>query len=108
MRPKTVLLAAVLALFALTLASAKTYSITFSNNMKIGTVQLKPGDYKLAVDGSKATFTDLKSKQTFTTDTKVENTQKSFENTRVDSSTDGATTVVKDIEVGGSKLKLGF
>jgi hypothetical protein len=108
MRQKSILLAVVLALFTITLATAKTYGISFTSPAKVGSVQLKPGDYKLTVEGNKATFTNVKSREAYTTDTKVENSAKSFEDTKVDTKTDGGTTVVTDIEVGGSKLKLDF
>jgi len=109
MKLKSVLLAAVLALVTLSLANAKTYSISFSNPIKVGSVQLKAGDYKLQVEGNKATFTNVKSHETFSTDAaKVESVDKSYENTRVDTSTDNGATVAKDIEVGGSKIKIDF
>jgi hypothetical protein len=105
---KSVLLAAVLAAFTLSLAIAKTYTISFASPMKVGSVQLKAGEYRLSVDGNKATFTEVKSHQAFTTDTKVESVDKSFDNTRMDTTTDGGATTVKDIQVGGSKIKLDF
>ena len=56
-----------------------------------------------------ATFTNVKSHETFSTDAaKVESVDKSYENTRVDTSTDNGATVAKDIEVGGSKIKIDF
>jgi opacity protein-like surface antigen len=106
---KSVLLAAVLALVTLSLASAKSYTISFANPTKVGSVQLKAGEYKLQLDGTKATFTSVKSHESFSTDaTKVESVDKSFENTRIDTSTDNGSTVAKDIEVGGSKIKIDF
>jgi hypothetical protein len=107
MKLKSLLFVGVLAIFTLSVAAAKTYGITFTSTSKVGTLQLKAGDYRLQVDGNKITFIDAKRKS-FTTDGKVENSDKSFGFTRMDSSTEGDTTVVKDIEVGGSKLKIDF
>ncbi len=98
---------AVLALSALTVASAKTYTIVLAHSTKAGTVQLKAGQYKLKVDGANAVFTDAKS-QSFTTPVKVQSTEKKFEQTRVQTTTQGADEVLTEIDLGGSTTKLGF
>ena len=108
MKIKATFLVGVLAIFTLSVAVAKTYSVSLSSPVKVGSVDLKAGDYKISVDGSKVTFTEVKSNKSFTTDGKIENAPKSFDYTRVDTSTEGTTTVVKDIEVGGSKIKIDF
>ena len=108
MKLKTLVLAGVLAIFTMSLAVAKTYDISFSSTTKVGTVQLKAGDYRLSVNGNKATFTDVSSYKTVTTDVKVETTDTKFPETKVDSSSDGGVNVVKDIELGGSKTKIDF
>jgi hypothetical protein len=107
MKLKSLFLAGVLAISTLSLAFAKTYDITFASPTKAGTLQLKAGDYKLKLDGTKVTFIDAKQKA-FTTDGKVENATKSFDVTKVNTSTEGGATVVKDIELGGSKIKIDF
>jgi hypothetical protein len=108
MKLKSILLAVALAVFTLTMAFAKTYDISFSSVTKVGSLQLKAGDYRLKVDGNKATFTEVNSSKSVSTDVKVENGDKKFEDTKVNSTTDGGANVVKDIELGGSKIKIGF
>ena len=108
MRLKSVLLATVLAIFTLSMTFAKTYDVSFSSTTKVGSVQLKAGDYHLKVDGNKATFIEVNSAKATTTDVKVENSDKKFDQTTVNSTTDGGTSVVKDIELGGSKIKIDF
>jgi hypothetical protein len=108
MKIKNVLLAAVLAAFTLTMAFAKTYDITFSTATKVGNLQLKAGDYQLKVDGNKATFTDATTFKSVSTDVKVENGDAKFDQTRIDATKEGGATVLKDIELGGSKTKIGF
>jgi hypothetical protein len=98
---------AVLALSSLTLVSAKTYDIVLSNPTTVGSVQLKPGQYKLKVDGANAIFTDANSKS-FTTPVKVESCDKKFDDTRVQSTKDGGGDRINEIDLGGSKTKLGF
>ena len=108
MKIKSIVLASLLAIVMLSVAAAKSYIINLASPMKAGGVALKAGEYKLAINGNKITFTDEKSNKSFTTDGKIETSEKSYPYTRVDSTTDGGTTVVKDIELGGSKLKIDF
>jgi len=89
-------------------ASAKTYDILLSSPTKAGNLQLKPGEYRLTVNGTKVIFTDVNTTKSFKTDVKVENTDTKFGDTKIDSSTEGATSVIKDIELGGSKTKIDF
>ena len=106
---KQLLAVACLALFALTVVSAKSYNITVSTPSKAGTVQLKPGQYKLTVEGGNATFTEqTNSQKTYTTPVKVQEADKKFEDTRVISSKDGDVEKINEIDLGGSKTKLGF
>jgi hypothetical protein len=108
MKLKTLVLAGVLAIFTMSIAVAKTYDITLSNATKVGNVQLKAGDYRMSVNGTKATFTDVNTLKTVTTQVKVENTDTKFDDTKINTTTDGGTPVVKDIELGGSKTKIEF
>ena len=108
MKLKSIVLAAVLAIFTLSMAFAKTYDVSFSSTTKVGSVQLKAGDYHLKVDGNKATFIDVNSAKAVSTDVKVENSDKKFDQTMVNSTVEGSTNVVKDIELGGSKIKIDF
>ena len=98
----------VLALSSLTILSAKTYEITFTTLTKAGSVQLKPGQYRLKIDGSNATFTDLNNLKSYTTPVKVQTTDKKFDDTKVQSTKDGETDRLEEIDLGGSKTKVGF
>jgi len=108
MKRKSMLMAGVLATFCLSLASANSYDITFASASQVGKVQLKAGEYRMSVSGSKATFTNVETLKTYTTDVKVVNSDTKFTETKVDTSTDAGTPVVKDIEIGGSKMKIDF
>jgi hypothetical protein len=106
---KKLLAVAALALFTLTVVSAKSYNITVSSPSKAGSVQLKPGQYKLTVEGGNATFTEqTKGQKSFTTPVKVEEGDKKFNDTRVISSKEGEVEKITEIDLGGSKTKLGF
>ena len=98
----------VLALSSLCILSAKSYEITLTSPTKAGSVQLKPGQYTLKVQGNNAVFTDVNSSKSFTTPVKVVETDKKFDDTKVQSTKDGSTDKIEEIDLGGSKTKLGF
>jgi len=99
---------AALALSSLTIVNAKSYDIILSSLTKAGNITLKPGQYKLKVDGTTATFIDLNTSKSFSTPVKVENTDKKFDDTRVQSKKDGEADTIEEIDLGGSKTKVGF
>lgn len=105
---KKLLAISALALASLTMLSAKTYEIILSAPTKAGSVQLKPGQYSLKVEGSNATFTDKESAKSFTTPVKVETVDKKYDDTKVQTTKDGGTDRIEEIDLGGSKTKLGF
>jgi hypothetical protein len=105
---KSFVLAGVLAISTLTIASAKTYELTLSSPAKAGNVQLKAGQYRLKVDGANATFIGVENGKSTTAPIKVVTTDKKFETTTVDASKEGNMEVIKDIELGGSKTKIEF
>ena len=98
----------VLALASLSVVSAKSYDISISSPTKAGSVQLQPGDYKLKVDGTKATFTEINSQKSFTTPVKVEANDKKYSDTKIEATKEGGTDSIKEIDLGGSTTKLGF
>src|SRR5579862_8436718 len=108
MKLNTILLSGLLAIATISVASAKSYDIVLSSATKVGNVQLKPGAYHLTVNGTKATFKDVDTSKSFTTDVKVENSDTKFDETRVETSTDGGASVIKDIQLGGSKTQIDF
>lgn len=108
MTSKSLILAGVLAFSSLTIANAKTYELTLAAPTKAGSVQLKAGQYRLKVDGDKATFTAVENDKSVTTPVKVQTGDKKFDTTKVDASKEGDTDVLKDIELGGSKVKIEF
>lgn len=108
MTVKSLLLAGALTIASLSIASAKTYEISLAGPTKAGTVTLKPGQYRLKVEGNTATFTFVETSKQFSTPIKIETADKKFEDTRVDANKDNGTDVIKDIELGGTKTKIDF
>ena len=105
---KKMFLTAVLAVSALTIASAKTYDIVVSNTTKAGSVQLKPGEYKLKVEGSNAVFTSVDSAKSFSTPVKVESSGQKYDQTKMQTTKDGDEDRLQEIDLGGSHTRLGF
>jgi hypothetical protein len=106
---KKILAVAALAISTLTAGSVptKTYEITLSTASKAGSVELKPGRYKLKIEGSNAIFIDSKSKSV-STPVKIQDGDKKFDDTRVHTLTEGKIESIKEIDLGGSKTSLGF
>jgi hypothetical protein len=99
---------AVLALSSLSIASAKTYDIVLTAPAKVGNVQLAPGEYKIKVEGSNAIFTEAQTHQSVTVPVKIENGDKKYDSTAVDSTKQGDMDHIQTIELGDSKTKLEF
>ncbi len=97
-----------LSLSSLVVLNAKTYQITVTSPTKAGAVQLKPGQYKLKVEGSNAIFTEVDTQKTFTSPVKVEEGDKKFDATRVQSTRDGDVERLQEVDLEGSKTKLTF
>lgn len=98
----------VLTLSSLCILSAKTYQITITSLTKAGTVQLKAGQYTLKVQGNNAVFTSLDNDKSYTVPVKVEAAGAKFDDTQVQSTKDGDTEKIQEIDLGGSTTKLGF
>ena len=99
----------VLSLSSMFILSAKSYEITLNSPTKAGTVQLKPGQYNVKVEGSNVVFTDVtNASKKFTTPAKIQEGDKKFSDTKVQSSKQGDTDTIEEIQLGGSKTKVGF
>jgi hypothetical protein len=96
------------AVVGLSLASAKTYEISLATASKAGGVDLKAGDYKVALDGSKVTFTALKTGKSVEADASVQTATKKFANTLVDAETVSGTAKIHEIDLGGTTTKVMF
>jgi len=104
---KTLLLTGALTLFSM-MASAKTYDIVLSGPTEAGTVQLKPGEYKVKLEGTTARFTDTQTAKSFVVPVKVKEAPQKFQNTAVDTNKSSGTDKIQTIELGGSNTQLDF
>jgi len=92
----------------LSIASAKSYTVSFTSRVTVGTAQLPAGQYSLKVDGSNAVFTNVDSNKSVTTPVKIENVDKKYGTTLVETTQQGNATRIEDIQLGGSTTKLEF
>ncbi len=92
----------------LSLASAKSYEISLSQASKAGSLDLQAGDYKIAVDGTKVTFTAVKTGKSVATDASVQAAPKKFAMTLVDAEAVSGTNKIHEIDLGGTTTKVLF
>jgi hypothetical protein len=98
---------AIIALLGVSLASAKSYTITLSDTCQAGSAQLKPGQYTLKLDGSKVVLLDNRGKAVETT-AKVETAGRKFDQTAVVISKQDGANRLQSVALAGSKSKVVF
>jgi hypothetical protein len=95
------------AIAGLAVASAKTYTVTFYQESKIGSMDLKPGTYSIEVKENRATIRNGKVQGE--TDVRVETVNRRFPSTTVRMAQgEGDSMHVEEIRLGGTKEKLVF
>src|SRR5579863_8242674 len=96
-------LALALTTFAIGIASAASnYSVTIPSATYVGQTELKPGDYKVSIEGDKVTFKS--GKNVIEISATVEKGTKKYSETMLDSSG----TQLQDIQFGGTTMKVVF
>jgi hypothetical protein len=103
---KSLFLTGALALFTLGIASAKSYDITLTSPTMAGATQLKAGDYEVKLQGDQVVFTDEASGKSVTVPATVEQNDKKFDRTTVETVDKGGTTSVAVITLGGSTTRI--
>jgi|SRR5580658_1050656 hypothetical protein len=108
MTAKSIFIVGAMTLASLGIASAKSYDIVLNAPAMAGATELKPGEYKIKVEGSQAVFTDAQSAKSFSVPVKVENSDKRFDYTSVESSNQGGMDNIQAIDLGGSNTRLAI
>jgi len=98
--------AVLFAFLALAVASAKTYTVTLYQPATLGGSELKPGEYKLEIDGQKAVMRN--GKIDAEAPVKVETADKKFANTTVRLADSGGKMRIEEIRLGGTNTRLVF
>ena len=97
------------AVLGLSLASAKSYEISVDTVSKVGDLQLKPGLYKVSVDGTKAKFTSEDSGKSVETNATIESNGKSkFDATSLETEQLNGVTTIHEIDLAGTVTKIKF
>ena len=107
MSGKSLLLVCALALSLVGIASAASYHVTLSAPAKVGTAQLKPGEYDIKINGSQAIFTSEDYVKT-TVAVVVERSDKKFDSTSVEATQKDGMDNIVSITLGGSNTRLKF
>ena len=94
------------AALALVASAAPSYKVTITEPSMIAGSAVKPGEYRIVVNGEKATLT--MGKTTLDVPVKVESGAQKFQYTSVESRTEAGQNIVDDIQVGGTTTKLVF
>jgi hypothetical protein len=87
-------------------ASAASYSVTLFQPSMVSGTELKAGEYKLTIDGDKATIT--KGKEKVEAVVKMESTENKFPSTSVRYSDQGGKMKIQEIRLGGTTTKVVF
>lgn len=86
-----------------------SYRVTMREKTKVGSIQLKPGEYSLAVRDSKVRFTDQNTGKVFEVDATIDNSAEAkYQHTSIDSRIVDGTRQVTEIHLAGTKTKLKF
>jgi len=91
---------------ALLASAAPAYKVTLTEPAVIAGSVVKPGDYRIVVNGDKATLTS--GKISLEVPVKVETGSQKFSYTSVESRTEAGKTTVDDIQIGGTSTTLVF
>jgi len=94
------------AALALVASAAPVYKVTLTEPAVIAGSVVKAGDYRIVVNGDKATLTS--GKTTVEVPVKVETGTQKFQYTSVESRTEAGKTMLDDIHVGGTTTTLVF
>jgi hypothetical protein len=90
----------------LAVASAKTYGIDLFQPVMLGSTELKPGHYTVAVDGDKAVLRNGKLEGEAAV--KMEDADQKYDRTSVVLLNSGGQMHIQEIHIGGTKMKLVF
>jgi hypothetical protein len=94
------------AVLALAVASAKSYSVTLFQPATLAGKELKPGTYKVEVDGTKAVVRS--GKEAVEAPVKVKENARKFNNTSVRYNVAEGKYRIQEINLGGTKTTLVF
>lgn len=96
------------AVLGVSLATAKSYSLTLGEKVQAGDVEIQPGQYNVVLEASKVRFTEINSGKTYEAPATVEDAAKKFNTTAINSHDANGVTKIDEIDLGGSTKKIEF
>jgi hypothetical protein len=102
MTTKSLLIAGALTFSSFAFAGTKSYEFKLSEPATLGSTELKPGEYKIKVEGSQATLHDEQTGKSFTMNVKIEHAERKFDQTIVKSVNKDGKGQVLEIQLGGT------
>ena len=97
----------ILGAIALSATAAETYKVSLPEPTIVAGRELKPGDYRVEVDGGRAVIKDGK-KTVAESPVKVETANEKFAATKVRYDNGGGKYNLQEIRIGGTSTKLVF
>ena len=91
---------------AMVFASAASYSVTLFQPSTVSGTELKAGEYKLTIDGDKATI--MKGKEKVEATVKMEAAETKYAATSVRYADQGGKMKIQEIRLGGTNTKVVF
>ena len=110
MRLKVMTLVAFAALFiCVGVARAeKTYRLKIGDTAKIGSVELQPGEYKIALTEGVAKFTQLRTGEQFQVPAKTSDSEQKHNSTEIHTEIADGRAQIVEIRLGGSRTRIDF
>lgn len=87
--------------------AASTYHFQITDPAWVGGTELRPGDYKIDVEGNKAVIKSGKN-NVAEAPAKAETGDKKYAYTSVDLASDGGKSMLKEIRIGGTNTRIVF
>ncbi|MGP0074067.1 MAG: hypothetical protein ACLPWF_19315 [Bryobacteraceae bacterium] len=106
MSTRSLLMVGAMTIASLNIASAKSYDIVLNAPAKAGTTELKPGEYKVKIEGSQAVFTNVQSNISVSVPAQVENAQKKFPYTSLETTSQDGMDNIQAIDLADSNTRV--
>jgi len=97
-----------LALAGFAFAGSKRYDVTFGSPAVLNGMEVASGQYQLSYDGSKVVLVNSNNHKQFETTATVQNSDKKYNETIVNSKHVDGKDLVNEIQLGGTKTALEF
>jgi copper(I)-binding protein len=86
----------------------KSYRVSFTEPVMLGTLPVQPGQYDLVVDQPAVRLKDVNSGETTDLKAQIVNAERKYERTAVISSHASGQAAVQEIQLGGAKMRVVF